>query len=215
MYGAAARPEYARVAIVGPPKSGRTRTGLYITKALAGPDAEIYVVDTMGNIGVHTHDDRLCKVAVPRDGDPRRLSMAIQAAAAARARCLMVDTLSACWEFPGGTPDTVDAFIASGVDKATAWRQALGFWQASMTELMTFPGHVVCTLLGTHTTEGSWAITQRKGIESYFQSVGYLNEADHSVVWRSSFPAVDFFKLAPGEEASTKFARGLLRLLSN
>lgn len=182
----------ARVAISGPAGSGKTTNALQFAKALVGSLDKVAVIDTeRGSASLYA--DRFSgfsTVDFTPPYDPRRLCDAIDAAAAAKFECLVIDSLSHFWSGEGGVLEQVDK---AGSNKFTnGWGTLTPVQNRMVEKILAYPGHVIVTLRSKTAyavdSSGGKAIPrkvgqapiQRDGLEYEFTLVLDLDR-DHSV----------------------------------
>jgi len=182
----------ARVAISGPAGSGKTTNALQFAKALVGSLEDVAVIDTeRGSASLYS--DRFPgfqTVDFTPPYDPRNLCDAIDAAAAAGFKVLVIDSLSHFWSGEGGVLEQVDK---AGNNKFTnGWGQMTPVQNRMVEKILAYPGHVIVTLRSKTAyavdSSGGKAIPrkvgqapiQRDGLEYEFTLVLDLDR-DHSV----------------------------------
>lgn len=181
----------ARVALMGPPGSGKTYTALTIGKALGN---RIAVIDTeRGSASKYSGDVADFDVA-ELDGtySPKAYVAAIRAAADAGYDVLVIDSLSHAWEGSGGILSQVD----QKGGRFDAWKDMDPQLRGLIDAILTYPGHVIATLR----TATEWVVEQverkgrtvseprkvglkpkfKDGLEYEFDVVGILD--DHNVL---------------------------------
>jgi DNA polymerase III delta prime subunit len=129
-----------RLAISGPPGSGKTYTALLLAKHLGG---KVACIDTeRGSASKYAGD-----VA---DFDTNELAFfsvaaylaAIKEAADGAYGVLVVDSMSHAWAGKGGVLEEVD----KRGGKFDAWRHATPLQQSLVDAILSYPGHVICTM---------------------------------------------------------------------
>jgi hypothetical protein len=181
----------ARVALMGPPGSGKTYTALTIGKELGG---RIAVIDTeRGSASKYSGDVAEFDVA-ELDGtySPKAYVAAIRAAADAGYDVLVIDSLSHAWEGAGGILSQVD----QKGGRFDAWKDMDPQLRGLIDAILTYPGHVIATLR----VATDWVVEQverkgrmtseprkvglkpkfKDGLEYEFDVVGILD--DHNVL---------------------------------
>ena len=182
----------ARVAISGPAGSGKTTNALQFAKALVGSLEDVAVIDTeRGSASLYS--DRFPgfqTVDFTPPYDPRNLCDAIDAAAGAGFKVLIIDSLSHFWSGEGGILEQVDA--TTGNKFANGWKTATPIQNKMVEKILSYPGHVIVTLrsktaYAVETVNGKsvprkvgQAPVQRDGLEYEFTLVLDLDR-DHSV----------------------------------
>ncbi|GCD94049.1 ATP-binding protein [Embleya hyalina] len=195
----------ARIALAGPPGSGKTFTGLTLLSEMTD---RIAVIDTeRGSASKYAGGAAGFEFDVLQLStfDPRDLPKALAAAAAAGYGGVMVDSLSHFWSGSGGMLELVDAMgkRAGSGGGFGGWKDARPFERAMIDALLAYPGHVLVTMR----TKVEWLITedernrkkitkvgtkaeQREGIEYEFDIVGDLDQENTLVVSKSRCPAL-------------------------
>ncbi|MDG4787116.1 AAA family ATPase [Micromonospora sp. WMMD1102] len=181
---------FGRIAIQGPPGSGKTPLALTLATALAG-QAPVAVIDTDGRAAEYA--DRFTFLhTTPLEADPADLPTLVAEANHAGAGALIIDSYSLYWSGPGGALDRVDRHS----DRRTGWAEYRPIEAAIRIALRTFPGHVLATLrvktehvpeyTATEAGDRGRATTRRlglkpdhrEGVEHDFLTVGDL-DTDH------------------------------------
>jgi AAA domain len=190
-----------RMALSGPPGSGKTYTALRLGARLG---TSIGVIDTEAGSATDYADvlfdgERIEFVTVDLSREPGRFSVdnyiaAMKAMADAGVDVLIVDSLSHAWAGAGGILELVDRLGSSKAGgKFAAWADATPTHQRLVDALLNYPGHVVVTMR----TKVEWVLEenqrgkqaprkvglapiQRDGIEYEFAIVGELAQ-DHTL----------------------------------
>jgi len=194
----------ARLALAGPPGSGKTMTALILATTMAD---RVALIDTergsaskyaAGKSGAGFAFDTLQLTKY----DPRDLVGALAAAGDAGYGAVVVDSLSHFWMGSGGMLELVDAIgkRAGAGGGFGGWKEARPFERAMIDALLAYPGHVIVTMR----TKTEWLIDdssgrkkitkvgtkaeQREGIEYEFDLVGDLDQENTLVVSKSRCP---------------------------
>lgn len=146
---------FARIALDGPPGSGKTFTGLTWAFALVGQHEaaagrKVAVIDTefrsASKYQGELHDDHcwdfdVCEL---EHFSPTAYTAAIEAAGRAGYACLLIDSLSHAWTGTGGALEQVDK---KGANKFTdGWREVTPLHNAMIDAMLGFPGHLIITM---------------------------------------------------------------------
>ncbi|MCK1813312.1 ATP-binding protein [Streptomyces sp. XM4011] len=196
---------HARVALQGVSGSGKTWTGLALTRGLAD-GGRFAVIDTergsaakyVGINGVQFDTLQMHRY------DPRDLVKALAAAEKAGYGALMIDSLSHFWKGVDGTLQQVDkAKSRYGGNSFAGWKEGTPMQNDMIDALLAYPGHIVATMR-SHT---EWVIQendrgrrepvamgtraeQRKGVEYEFDIVGAMDVDNRLTVLKSRCPAL-------------------------
>ena len=146
------------IAIAGASGSGKTLSALKMARGLAGPEGEIFFIDTEMGRGEYYADD-------PEIGGymydqlmppytPQRLQAMIEEATLAGADAIVVDSMSHIWEGQGGVLDAADAeeerLVAAGARRASVSMQKWIKPKRPYNQLITYatasPVHVIFCL---------------------------------------------------------------------
>lgn len=191
----------ARVALMGPPGSGKTYTALTLAKELG---QRIAVVDTeRGSASKYSGDVADFDVA-ELDGQysPKAYVAAIRGAAEAGYDVLVIDSLSHAWEGQGGILSQVD----QKGGRFDAWKDMDPQLRGLIDAILTYPGHVIATLR----TATEWVVEQverkgrtvseprkvglkpkfKDGLEYEFDVVGILDDHNVMTVTKSRCPGL-------------------------
>lgn len=140
---------YARVALEGPPGSGKTWTALVLARAFAGADGKVGLIDTERNSAAR-YRAHFRFVHVPMTSyAPSDLTEAVVDATEQGVTVLVIDSGSLFWEGSGGMLEQVDlASAAAGrTDKfGSGWNAMRPVEQQMWNAVLSFPGHVIMTL---------------------------------------------------------------------
>jgi len=130
----------ARVALIGPPGSGKTYTALTVAKNLG---RRVAVIDTeRGSASKYSGDVADFDVCeLPRFA-PRAYIDALHGAASAGYDVVVIDSLSHAWEGEGGILDQVDQ-RGKGFE---SWKDMAPQTRDLINAILTYPGHVIVTL---------------------------------------------------------------------
>jgi energy-coupling factor transporter ATP-binding protein EcfA2 len=178
-----------RVALTGPPGSGKSFTALVMARALAGPHGKIAAIDT--------EHGSLSKYADLFDFDvleldsfsPQTFVASLHAAEEAAYDVFLCDSLSHFWMGKDGALEYVDAAKKRSKDQMDAWKTFRPHERAMVEDMIASPCHVICTMrTKTEFQEQiddkgkkkrvkiGLAPVQREGLEYEFDLVGYMDE---------------------------------------
>lgn len=130
----------ARVALIGPPGSGKTYTALTIAKHLG---QRIAVIDTeRGSASKYSGDVADFDVCEPPSFAPKAYIEAMHAAFSGGYDVIVIDSLSHAWEGDGGILDQVDQ-RGKGFE---SWKDMSPQLRQLIDAILTYPGHVIATL---------------------------------------------------------------------
>lgn len=230
---------YLRLALCGPAGSGKSFTGLRVATGLLDPGQRLAVIDTE-----HGSAELYADAENPDGGrfdfDVVRLDLAngkfsadnyiaaLRAAADERYPVVLVDSLSHAWAGEGGILDQVDNTAAKSArggegNKFAAWRGGTKSQNELVDALLSYPGHLVCTLRSKvefvlEEVNGKkvprkvgMATVQRDGVDYEFTVVGDLDVDTHRLsVTKSRCSAIADRSFArPGRDLALELKRWL------
>lgn len=130
----------ARVALIGPPGSGKTYTALTVAKNFG---KRVAVIDTeRGSASKYSGDVADFDVCELPKFAPRAYVDALHGAASAGYDVVVIDSLSHAWEGEGGILDQVDQ-RGKGFE---SWKDMAPQTRDLINAILTYPGHVIVTL---------------------------------------------------------------------
>lgn len=202
----------ARVALVGPPGSGKTYTALMLAHGLGG---RIALIDSernsaSGYVGVNGWQFDTCN---PASFEPDSLVDLLADAAATGHDVAVVDSLSHYWMGVGGMLEQVDRKSSNG-NSFGGWKEARPAERRMVEALLAYPGHVIVTMR----TKTEYVVEQnergksvprkvglkpeqRDGIEYEFRIVGAMDMDNVLTVTKSSIPTLSGQVIPqPGED---------------
>lgn len=208
---------FARVALIGPPGSGKTYSALRIMRGLLPDGARVAVVDTERGSASKYSDIFDFDVLELPSFEPDTYVRAIYAAADAGYTALVIDSLSHAWMGKGGALEQVDRKAGSAGSSFNAWRDVTPMHNRLVDAMLTYPGHLVVTMrvkteyvVEQVTKNGKTtsvprkiglAPVQRDGLEYEFDVVGDLNGENALSITKTRCSALNAaFIEQPGEE---------------
>lgn len=136
-----------RLAIMGPPGSGKTYSALAIAKGLVGDS--IAVVDSeRGSASLYAGTVATFDVLELQTFEVERYIDALTAAGKGGFKCLIIDSLSHAWAGVGGLLERVDniARRSKAGNSFTAWRDVTPLHNQLVDAILAYPGHVIVTM---------------------------------------------------------------------
>jgi DNA polymerase III delta prime subunit len=175
----------ARVALIGPPGSGKTFTALTLAKHLGG---RVAVIDTeRGSASKYAgkQDGFVFDVCEPQTFEPKAYIAALKGAAADGYDVVIIDSLSHAWEGDGGILDQVD----KRGGRFEAWKEMSPQTRSLIDAILVYPGHVIATMR----VKTEWVVEKndrgkseprnvglapkfKEGLEYEFDVVGMLDD---------------------------------------
>lgn len=140
---------HIRFGIAGPSGAGKTWTALKIARGLVGESGTIAVLDTEhGSASLYAGDVAEFDVAELTTFDPREYCKIIEGAGKAGYDALIIDSLTHAWSGKGGALELVDkaAKRSKAGNKFVAWREVTPLHNRLVETILSYPGHVICTL---------------------------------------------------------------------
>lgn len=200
----------ARVALIGPPGSGKTYTALMVGKHLG---KSVALIDTeRGSASKYAGDVADFDTCDLGAHSPDAYISAIRDAAKAGYEVLVIDSLSHAWEGDGGILDQVD----KRGGKFDAWRDMAPQTRALIDAILTYPGHVIATMrvkteyVVEQVQKNGRTVNEprkvglapkfKEGLEYEFDVVGTMDEDNVLRVSKSRAPALSGQSIAkPGK----------------
>lgn len=204
-----------RLALYGPPGSGKTYTSLSLAQALG---KKVAVIDTEHGRASKYADFFKFDVIELDTFQPQLYVEAIHAAEAAGYDVLVIDSLSHAWNGKGGLLEQVDEFAKKSPSGNTfiAWKKGTPI-QNDFVEAINSSGiHIICTLRSkiqySMETNKDGKIEpkrigmepiQREGMEYEFDITGHMNSEHEWIIEKTTCPAlVDKVISKPGTETA-------------
>lgn len=133
-----------KLAVTGPPGSGKTMSALRLATGLVGPGGKIAVIDTE-NRSASLYSDRyrfdVCDIEPPFDVE--KFVAAIGAAQAAGYDCLIIDSASHMWK---GVLEFKGALDSRGGNSFTNWNQAGKKYDAGLSAILQSDIHLIACM---------------------------------------------------------------------
>ena len=204
-----------RLALYGPPGSGKTYTSLALAQAVG---TKVAVIDTEHGRASKYADFFTFDVIELDSFQPQLYVEGIHAAEGAGYDVLVVDSLSHAWSGKGGLLEQVDEFAKRSPSQNTfiAWKQGTPIQNAMVEAINGCSMHIICTLRSKihYTMETNdrgkqepkrigLEPIQREGMEYEFDITGQMNAAHEWVIEKTTCPAlVDKVIPKPGAETA-------------
>lgn len=203
-----------RLAIVGPSGAGKTFTGLQLAHQLLGlrpgdPTAaeQIALLDTeSGSSRRYCGQPFEFALAVLRQYDPRNYIRAIEDAAEAGFRVMVIDSLSHAWSGKGGALEMVDR-LKKGDNNWSGWAGVTPIHRELVEALLAAPMHVIATMRaktewsmdGRKPIKVGLGPDQRAGIDYEFDVVLDVDHTHTVTVSKTRCAALDGREFGPGD----------------
>lgn len=211
----------ARIALCGPPGSGKTFTALQLARGLADDPSRIILIDTENRSAAKYADGHWKQLSLP----DYRLETYVAAIdfASRQADVLIVDSISHAWAGPGGALEMAEAAQAKMRNKMEAWRQVTPLHNRFVTAMVNCPSHIIVTMR----TRTEWVFEednrgrtmprkvgtrpiQREGVDYEFDIVCDLTWEHDLVVTKTRCSDIDgLVAHKPGVELGEKIAAWL------
>lgn len=146
---ASRRNVHMRLALVGPAGSGKTGSALRIAYGMCKDWSKITVVDTENSADLESDLGAYNVLNLQPPFHPNRMLTAVKFAAASGAEVIILDSLSAEWDGPGGVLEMVDkkANEGRGGSSFTAWKEPSALHNKFIQGLVQrIPAHVIVTM---------------------------------------------------------------------
>jgi len=192
----------ARIALAGPPGSGKTWTGLLFASVLG---EKVAVIDTERGSASKYADAFQFDTIELTTFEAEKYIEGIEAASTAGYDVLVIDSLSHAWAGKGGMLERVDNIAARSQSKNsyTAWRDATPVQNRLIDTILQAPMHVIATMR----TKTEYVIeddargkkvprkvglapVQRDGVEYEFDVVGDMDPENRLIVSKTRCPAL-------------------------
>lgn len=147
----------AKIAIMGPSKSGKTWNALALAHQLAQSEngkQQVFLIDSENGRSLIYQGKTVDGVTwnwnhaslEPGQYAPGTYLQILNAAVHAGAAVVVIDSLSHCWEGTGGALDTKAALDARGGNSYTNWQKIKPAVNRLLEAINAAPCHVICTL---------------------------------------------------------------------
>lgn len=186
-----------RVALAGPPGSGKTESALRMARGLVGPEGKIAVLDTE-NDSASLYADRYDFDVAPLHAPytPESYIKGIKSAEEAGYDLLIIDSATHEWKGSGGVLSIHSSVVQSqkNANSYVAWNTVTPRHQAFVDAIVQSKIHIICTMRSkTAYVQGKKngktiidkvgeAPEQRAGFEYEFTSVLDIRQSDHKAV---------------------------------
>jgi len=143
------------IGLYGMSGCGKTLSGLKMARGLAGPDGKIGVIDTENHraqlySGRPEIGDYLC-ITLFEPFHPDRFKAAVKRLEAEGCTVIMIDSISAEWEGPGGVLDMADKEQErTGKTGLHIWNKPKMKHKGMVQRLIRSPAHIICCCRGKH-----------------------------------------------------------------
>lgn len=181
----------ARIALSGPPGSGKTYTALTFAHVLAPGSVAVIDTEKESADGYEGLNDWRWGSFKPASYEPEVLIEALAAAAANGFECVIIDSLSHFWMGTGGMLEQVDNSTKrsrASSSFSSGWKEMRPVERRMIDAITGYPGHVIVTMR----TKTEWVVQenergkaaprkvgtkpeQREGIEYEFSVVGEMD----------------------------------------
>lgn len=199
--------EKARIALTGPSGSGKTYTALSIGTGLLPEGGTLGVIDTeRGSASKYAGLFTFKTMKLP-SFEPQALIRALAVAAARGIDVVVIDSLTHFWSGRGGALAQVDQKTKASPSKnafTTGWKDVSPLLLDMLDAILSFPGHVICTMrvktewvIQTNDqgrkepTKVGTKLDQRDGIDYEFDLVGALNQDHVMTIDKSRYPTIE------------------------
>lgn len=194
-----------RLALCGPTGSGKTYTALSAAQALA-EGGTVAVIDSERSSSNRYADRFSFDLMSLTSFHPDTYIDALEAAAAAGYRVIIIDSLSHAWDGTDGLLSQVDAITKRSkmANSFTSWREATPIHNRLIDAILDYPGHVIVTMrskmeyvLETNSQgkmaprKVAMAPIQRQGMEYEFDICADLDNDHNLVISKSRAESLD------------------------
>jgi len=207
---------HARIALVGPPGSGKTYSALRIAAGLGCQ--RIALIDSERKKSLKQSGKSVAfNVAVLENHAPRTYCEALEAAAKAGFDGLIIDSLSDEWEGDGGMLSKVEEQAGDSSDERGVWRKLNPEHTHLFDLILQYPGHVIGTVRARKAREPDrrkpkeLEPLQREGWDYQFDLVGMLDFEHRLTLSKSCVEALPRGSVVPqpGVDFGRRFAAWL------
>jgi KaiC/GvpD/RAD55 family RecA-like ATPase len=211
----------ARIALSGPPGSGKTYTALTFAHVLAPGSVALIDTEKESADGYEGLNDWHWGSFKPASYEPETLIEALAAAADAGFECVVIDSLSHFWMGTGGLLEQVDNSTKrsrSSNSFSSGWKEVRPVERRMVDAITGYPGHVIVTMR----TKTEWVVQenergkkepkkigtkpeQREGIEYEFSVVADMDVDNVLTVTKTRIPPLKRAVVPePGPEVAQK-----------
>jgi hypothetical protein len=135
-----------RMALAGPPKSGKTFTALTTAVGIAGPNGRVGLLDSeRGSASKYSDDFDFDVEEIESDFSPQHYIKLIKQYED-KYDVLVIDSLSHAWFGKGGALEMADKASARTKNSFTAWREVTPFHNALVDAILQAKCHIIITL---------------------------------------------------------------------
>lgn len=130
-----------KLALQGPSGSGKTYSALLLAKGLCGNLKNVCVIDTEnGGADLYAHLGDYKVITLPKPSTPEKYIQAIEIAENAGIDCIIIDSISHCWEY------LVDFHSTLAGNSFTNWSKITPRLNALVSRILSSNAHVISTL---------------------------------------------------------------------
>jgi hypothetical protein len=130
-----------KLALQGPSGSGKTYSALLIAKGITGNLQKVCVIDTEnGGADLYAQLGEYKVITLPKPSTPEKYIQAIEIAENAGMECIIIDSISHCWEY------LVDFHATLAGNSFTNWSKITPRLNALVSRILASKTHVISTL---------------------------------------------------------------------
>lgn len=130
-----------KLAVQGPAGSGKTYSSILIAKGLVNGLSKVCVIDTEnGSADLYAHLGDFKVITLSKPFTPERYIQAIDLAENAGMECIIIDSISHCWEY------LVDFHASLTGNSFTNWSKITPRLNNLVTKIQTSGSHILATL---------------------------------------------------------------------
>jgi len=179
------------VSLAGRSGSGKTLSGLYMARGLAGPDGKIFVLDTENKRSLIYAGDHLAgPYQVGHLYPPftaESYVKAIEAAERAGADVIVIDSMSHEWSGIGGCLEQAEALDPTGRLGPLAWGKVKASHRRLVNRLLLAQCHVICCLRADYKLV---AYKDDRGKQQFAESAELVPEQEKRFIYEMTLSAV-------------------------